>query len=84
MGGDSKQELKEEEEEKDFFNKVNKKWAIPVTIRPSIKKDKNFDFVKKFDEGGGIFKSANPPLPVNAPKPPSPEELNDFVNYKNK
>ena len=52
----------------------------PLTIKPAIKKDGKFDFVKKFEEGGIKFKSANPPLPVETPKPPTPDELNDLVN----
>ena len=55
-----------------------------VTNKPAIKKDKKFDFVKKFEEGGKIFKSTNPPLPVKKPKPPAPEELDDFLNYEEK
>ena len=54
----------------------------PVTIKPAINKGKNFDFLKKFKEGGEKYKNANPPIPVNLPKPPSPEELNDLVNYE--
>ena len=54
----------------------------PVTIKPEIKKDEKVDFVKKLKEGAQKIKSANPPLPVDAPKPPSHEEINNFVNYE--
>ena len=82
-GSDLEQELKEVEEEI-FFKKVNKKWVNPVTIKPAIKTDEKFDFVNKFKEGEEKYKNANPPIPVNSPKPPSSEELNDLVNYEGK
>ena len=44
----------------------------PVTIKPAIKKDEKFDFVKNFEEGGNKYKSANPPVHEQAPRKPSP------------
>ena len=83
-GSDPKQDLKESEEENKILKKVNKRWVNPVTIKPAIKKVENFDFVNKFKGGGKKIKNANPPLPVDASKPPTPDELNDLLNYEEK